>query len=154
MDFRSTGSLCIQRDGKMLNKPDCECLNFSSEPVLGARLHNHRLIPINRPESANLCHVWPVCSLWGMAVFYAFWSRSEDLGAGYVRPALMSAVIVLSSGIAWVDMFYVSKPTHPTRSPRPVDRMTWTEASTTTNGKRGPPCPSDCHQPYGRRRET
>ena len=52
---------------------------------------NRRLIPINGPESANLCHVWPVCSLWGMAVFYAFWSRSEDLGAGYFRPALTSA---------------------------------------------------------------
>ena len=72
MDFRSTGRLCLQRDGKMLNKPDCECLNFASEPVLGASVQNHRLISINRPESSNLCHVWPICGGWGSAFSLLF----------------------------------------------------------------------------------
>ena len=57
------------------------CTNFASDHLLCGPVVNHRLIPINVPESADLCPVWPVCGCWGIAVLLCFsgleWSCSQ-----------------------------------------------------------------------------
>ena len=78
------------------------CTNFASDHLLCGPVVNHRLIPINVPESADLCHVWPICACRGRAFSMLFLVSIIRLWRRIFSVALMSAVNVWSSEIAWI----------------------------------------------------